>query len=208
MAESGKRAKGKTGPKLSPTERAIVRERIVNLDARGYGPTEIARRVGLAQSTVTRVLQKVQAEYNARSERITKVEVERKLVELRALKAELYEAWERSKSERQVSEQQKTEGAGANGGQGVEIRKTKLKKELRDGNVYYANAIRGVIKEENELMGLYPPKRTEHSGIDGGPIETTATIIRVPPKMDKAGWTAMPKPHGPPVDVDELPDDE
>jgi hypothetical protein len=38
----------------------------------------------------------------------------------------------------------------------------------------YANA-RAILKDEAELLGLYPPKRTELTGANGGPVQT-ATV--------------------------------
>ena len=34
-----------------------------------------------------------------------------------------------------------------------------------------------MLKDEAELMGLYPAKRTELSGTDGGPIQVETTVL-------------------------------
>lgn len=40
----------------------------------------------------------------------------------------------------------------------------------------YSNA-RAVLKDEAELLNLYPPKRTELTGKDGGPLQTETVVM-------------------------------
>jgi hypothetical protein len=134
-------------------------------------------------------------------------ERERKLDELRHIKRELSDAWERSKREREITETEKSDG-GCESGKGGASRKAKIRREGRDGNAVYATAILACIKEENELLYLYPPTRQKVSGPEGAPIQATATVayLQVPEKLTQEQWTAMPKPIAPPYESEE--DDE
>jgi hypothetical protein len=202
---------GKSGPKLTRVERAAAEARVLDLHYRYWSQEAIGLEVDLSQSQVSRILKKVEARYKrdaearvAAAEEGKQRERERKLDELRHIKRELSDAWERSKREREITETEKSDG-GCEGGKGGASRKAKIRREGRDGNAVYATAILACIKEENELLDLYPPTRQEVSGPEGAPIQATATVtfIQVPEKLTQEQWTAMPKPIEPPDESEE-----
>jgi hypothetical protein len=60
----------------------------------------------------------------------------------------------------------------------------------------YSNA-RAVLKDEAELLGLYPAKRTELTGKDGGPLE--AAVVELTDDERRAAVTAILSRLGTPV---------
>jgi hypothetical protein len=58
-------------------------------------------------------------------------------------------------------------------------------RHLAQRHALYARAVaagdlstaRAVLKDEAELLGLYPPKRTELTGKDGGPLQTETVVL-------------------------------
>jgi hypothetical protein len=202
----------KRGPKPGDTalKRLLRDQRMVELHVKGYREYEIAAEMKVSLSTVEKVLAKARkaAAHAITQEKI--VHVVKKIEELRVMRREYWAAWQRSQSERQITETEKSEGDGdgKRSRSGI-TKKAKIRREARDGTPSWLDGVQWCFEQEAKLLDLYPAARQEISGLEGGPIQTTATVIKVPGKLDEAAWAAMPKPVTPPDDAeDELDDDD
>jgi predicted transcriptional regulator len=202
---------GKRGPAPGDThlKRLVRDEEIVTLDLKGYRDYEIAKQMKVSVSTVEKVLAKARRAAVERMTQETIAHVVRKIEELRVMRREYWAAWERSQSERQITETEKSEGDGEGKGRGSGVtKKAKIRREGRDGTPSWLDGVQWCFEQEAKLLDLYPAARQEISGLEGGPIQTTSTVIKVPGKLDQATWSAMPKPIAPADDVNDEDDDD
>lgn len=163
---------GRRGPKLNPTERAIKRNRIVELALRNVSGAEIARREGVTRAYVCYILKVLQRKLDMEDRTKGKRIRQRLVARAEVREREALEAWERSKGVREISEQER--GGGGEGKAG----KVKLRREGRDGNPAFLREARENAQEVGKLLGAYPAERLEMTGAGGGPIEISRTERR------------------------------
>lgn len=98
---------------------------------------------------------------------------------------ELWEAWEKSKTDR-VIKGQKKKGVVLNGDnksdaiaqaaqQIINEIEQNIKTEGRNGNPAYISEIRAQLDDRRKLLGIYQPSRINLAGNNGGPIEVEHT---------------------------------
>lgn len=163
---------GATGPKFkSETQRLVVRERIVQLDARGHTQTQIARLiteefgVRISQPTAGAYLRAAREEALAESKEEVIDRRDKLLRELAEVQREAWAAFERGKkdSESETTEEalvkQFAKALGQDGKPKVKGEKLKLIKRIlrREGRLPPANYLSIVVecvKEKGRLLGL------------------------------------------------------
>src|SRR5262245_44950149 len=118
---------GKRGPRLSKTDRAIVRERIVRMHLDEIPGYEIAERVGVTPAYVSYVLKVLRRALDIQAIQGLDAVRQRQVAKLQSREREAMDAFRRSQSLREISQQETITGDKPG-------RKMKLKKESRDGN--------------------------------------------------------------------------
>ena len=101
---------------------------------------------------------------------------------------ELWEAWERSKTNqtlkftKQKGSIDKSQG-GENEGHEVKIKPTFMEKGSKEtvefGDYRYITEIRFQLMERRKLLGLYAPEKTELTGKDGQPLNPPAKVVNL-----------------------------
>lgn len=86
----------KGGAKFTDLEREMVKERVAALHLKGYTQTAIAKEVGVAQSMVCVYISQLKEEYRSRAVHHKGEQIQEKLEQFALLRAEAYQAWERS----------------------------------------------------------------------------------------------------------------
>lgn len=130
---------------------------------RGQYQTEIAEHLGVDQATVSRDLAELRKEWLERS--INHIDQKKaiELAKLDQLELTYWDAWERSGEPFKST----TEEEGGRYGP-----KTIEKTEERVGDPRFLDGILRCIERRCAIIGIDAPKRQEHSGLNGGPIET------------------------------------
>lgn len=140
----------KTGPKFTRVERAIIQAKIVRLELLGnYSQAQIAEKVGVTQSMVSRVLKRFRDDLKKQGLADADESRKRQLAKLDRLELEYLEGWERSQK----------------GGK-------------KAGSHQFLTGMLACVKERADLLGLYPPRKREITGAGGGPIQLTVTDKR------------------------------
>jgi arginine repressor len=88
---------------------------------------------------------------------------------------EAMDAWRASQEEHKVETTERIQKTGGNEGF-TEAMKALVRREGREGNVAYLNAIIGASQQIARLRGLYAPQRQEVSGPGGGAIQIDTAV--------------------------------
>ena len=172
-------ARKKPGPRLTKTERAVLRARVVEMSLAHVSGEVIAELVDVTPSYVSHIL-------SAYRKKLQVVSVENLLMERRAQIArfevvakEASLAWEKSKAAFESTTTQKSRktscsAKGSSRSGKDEQTRAILKRANRDGNPVFLK--RWIEAEDKiaQLKNLYPAKRLELTGVDGGPIQLSA----------------------------------
>lgn len=151
------------------------------LRQRFWTEQRIADHLGIERSTVSKMLDRVERRLAEELAQAALPIKSRQTAQLEHIASEAYEAWERSKEpaelERVVTAETSVVG-GALGDDGpvevtlpaVETRTTNESKG-QTGDPAHLNTAMKALADIREIWGLDAPKKNEHSGPGGGPIE-------------------------------------
>lgn len=158
-------------PKRTKAQRDLDIQEMVKLIRRGHTQREIAAKLGLARSQIAYDWKKVLVEVNA--DRPKDVGVI--LAQYRELKAEAWEAWERSKKDR---ERETTEAQSGTGSSKPKTKATKSK-EGRLPEAEYLKVVVKCLEAERTLENLDPAKSVKLGGDPANPlvVEVVETVV-------------------------------
>jgi len=168
----------KKGRRLNKFEREAHLSEVMRLYLRKVSKADIAKRLGVDRSQITYDVNAVEKKLKA--QQIDDLEQAKKmqLMELQYAKAELYEAWDKSKKVlwkkgRKLKGVESTQLPDMEGDEEkkapIYVERT-MQREQRYGDVRVMGKIVDIINLEAELLGTKAPKRLEHAGNDGGPV--------------------------------------
>ena len=140
------------------------RRRIAEMYLRGALQVDIAEELHIDQSTVSRDLKALQDEWRASALIDINEAKARELAKIDALEREYWDAWQESKHDAETWTSETKEGHQPY---------TKESKTAK-GQVGDASFLAGVmscITKRCQILGLDAPKKLEHTGADGGPVQ-------------------------------------
>jgi len=155
-----------SGRKRTKAQRDADLEKIASMHFRGLRQKEIAEKFGLTQAQISHDLKEIYKRMplvdRPKSDRYRK----RNLGELAEIKRECWDAWARSKQNKEVQIQEKStkeyKGKGGNAPTSpTESLKAALRSEEQCGNPAFLAEVRRAIQEENKLLGLCAPEENE-----------------------------------------------
>jgi hypothetical protein len=149
-------------------QRTIVlerRSRVAALYLAGMPQWEIAEKCQVADSQVSRDLTALRAAWRESAGTDIGAWIAKELAAIDNLERTYWLAWDRRCGQREItSTKRKGEGQEA-------ALEASLRKEGRDGNPEFLRGAMSCIERRCKLLGLDAPKKNEHTGKDGGPIE-------------------------------------
>lgn len=145
------------------------RQEASRLYLEGKTQLEIAEQLGVNQSVISRDLQFLRSLWRRVAVENVEEVMSQKLAELARIKRESWEQWHRSKLDATTLTVETVEGKE---GEPREVKRMQKKGQCGDSR-YVDTILRCVIKE-CELLGLDPPKRSELTGPNGGPVVLVA----------------------------------
>lgn len=144
------KAKGKRGPKFTPTQRVEVDQRIAELDRAGFNQYEIARDVKLTQPMVSGRLKKIREGYNTSILAERRAYVIEKLALLADIRKRAIIACEKSGEDLRRVLREELESVSGKGGYTKRAETT----EARTPAAEYMRIVLDTIKQEREMLGL------------------------------------------------------
>ena len=155
------------------------RREIASLYLQGKTQQAIAERLGMTRQMVGYDLKAIQRRWREDTSRNLDEDKARELAKLDELERTYWQGWEDSLE--QVTTETTSRavaggGAGGGGGGGVTERAV-IRREGKQGNPTYLRGVIDCIDRRCKLLGLDAPQKLEHSGVDGGPIQTDMTVI-------------------------------
>lgn len=149
-------SKNKRGMARTPVQREEALLTVANLSRRGYSQSEIASKMGVTQQQVSYDLQIIKKRYAAMQEEDFLAYRYEKILQLKDIRREAWEAWEKSKEDyRKLVQEDYTDSKGGTS--------TKIT-DITEGRIpanEFLKTILETLKEENELMGAYPTKKLD-----------------------------------------------
>jgi hypothetical protein len=144
---------------------------VAKLTLRGKSQYEIAREMNVNQSTVCRDIREIAKEWRRHAVRDLSEARGQELDRIGRLELECWDAWERSKQDRQVTT------TGRESGPQGDKDKAEIRKEGQAGDPRFLERIAWCISERCKILGLYSPVRHAHGGDPGAPpIEHTHSL--------------------------------
>ena len=147
------------------------RRNVANLYLRGAWQPEIAKEVGVSQSTISRDLAVVRRQWLKEASKDYDAKVAQELAKIDAVELEAWTEWKKSKererTKRMIKESRKGEVI-----QAIEETVT-VETLLPEGR--YLEIIQKCIARRCKLMGLDAPERHELTGADGGALSVVIT---------------------------------
>ncbi len=153
--------------KRTETEREADLAEVARLDRRGWSQREIAERMNVSQQQVCYDLKMLRRRYAAAQKPETAAAVEEKRQQFREVRKEAWDAWERSKENREREVKEKI--SGILGGEASATQKLKAVRTI-EGRLpenEYLRTILMTLREEAELDALYPPKKIAPTNPEG-----------------------------------------
>jgi hypothetical protein len=159
MAKRG-RKKGKSASRNS-FEIKDRREKVSRYMLMGWWHSRIATELGVSRQTITGDVKAIKEAFDkAQIINVTALK-QKQLAELEVLKAEAWEAWERSKNVR-VTKQGKQTSKGE---------EKSIRQEDRVGERGFITEIREILDDRAEIVGMAPPKQVNLNDISKRPID-------------------------------------
>ena len=163
--------------KRTPIQIEDDRREIASLYLQGKTQQAIAERLGMTRQMVGYDLKAIQRRWREDTSRNLDEDKARELAKLDELERTYWQGWEDSLE--QVTTETTSRavaGGGAGGGVGVTERAA-IRREGKQGNPTYLRGVIDCIDRRCKLLGLDSPQKLEHSGVDGGPIQTDMKVI-------------------------------
>lgn len=156
----------------SATEVERDKLKIANMYLRGIYQAEIAEQIGLSQSTVSRHLHEMQAQWMASSLVDINERKAQEVAKIDQLEREYYEAWTRSQLDAEVKTT-RARGKRIKDNKPIpeEVEQTE-RREGRTGNPAFLAGVQWCIEQRCKIFGLYAPEKlqwqseAEAAGID------------------------------------------
>jgi len=176
---------------MAETRQAAQRDRdrkiIAELYLKGLAQWDIADQVKVDQSTVSRDLTFIRAQWRKDTLFDFNEAKNRELARIDLLELTNWEAWERSLEEFRSKSIKQRAAKIERQGQEDETRITPIesisKAEGRNGDPRFLQGVQWCIERRCKILGIDAPAKLEHTGAGGGPIEQTLIIL--PAKDDK-----------------------
>lgn len=140
------------------TELERRRQLIAERYLRGEYQTTIAEALGIDQATVSRDLKALRAAWLASAIRDFDAARAEELAKIDAVEAEYWQAWERSKKDKEIAVQE-TDGTQDEKTKRPRIKKAYLRKEGQSGNPAYLAGVLTCIERRCKILGLDAPER-------------------------------------------------
>jgi transposase len=156
-------------PRWSQQDKFRIAERrktVASLYLQGKFQHEIAKEVKVDRGTVSRDLTAIEAEWLKSGVMDLNAAKARALAKIDEIERE---AWNAFKQSRQDGETMEVTGT-TQGGKG-KPEKVKKVTHRQHGDSRFLALILDCVKQRCEILGLDAPKKLEHGGIDGGPIQ-------------------------------------
>lgn len=168
-----------TGRRRGTTEIIRDRRRIADLYLQGWTQADIAEDVGRGIGTVNRDLKAIQAQWidsalidfdEAKAKELAKVD---------RLEREYWDAWERSKENKEVTTKEQTKGAGVVGDGKIKAQK---RSEGQVGHAAFLTGVQWCIERRCKIIGIDAAIKQEHSGMiivkgsNGGTVDPTKEL--------------------------------
>ena len=161
--------------KRTPIQIEDDRREIASLYLQGKTQQAIAERLGMTRQMVGYDLKAIQQRWREDTSRNLDEDKARELAKLDELERTYWQGWEDS-LEQVTTETTSRAVAGGGAGGGVTERAA-IGREGKQGNPAYLRGVMECIGRRCKLLGLDSPQKLEHSGKDGGPIQTDMKVI-------------------------------
>lgn len=138
-------------------EIADRRKHVAEMYLKGQGQLEIAEKLNVDQSTISRDLKAIHEEWRLSAIRDFDLAKQIELERINRLEQEYWEAWEKSKSEKQISNKKSSKRSTSSQPDYVEIQ---VRTEQREGEARYLQGIQWCISERCRILGLHENKQT------------------------------------------------
>lgn len=149
------------GPKRSPVQREQDKATIARMLLQGKTHQDIANFLELDRSMVSREIKLIRNEWKASSLRDFDESRGEKVAELELIKAELWQAWQESKQQKESTLKEQIASLGGGIGDEADKRiKVATRHQSATGDVSYLSGVVNCIKEQSKLLGLYPEEGT------------------------------------------------
>jgi hypothetical protein len=139
------------------TEIAARRQQVATRYLQGEYQTTIAKDLGVDTATISRDLAAIRAAWLASTIRDFDAAKAEELAKIDAVEREYWQAWERSKKDKEVATQE-TDGLDAQTRK-PKIKKVTLRKEGQSGNPAYLVGVLACIDKRCKILGLDAPTR-------------------------------------------------
>lgn len=156
---------GQTGPKFTKTERKQKMFEIAKLDRRGYTLHEISKRVGMSYVMVHKYLKKIQKTYETATILTHDYKVQEMISKKLEILKELWEAWERSKEDKERIEEEEVSYDDEDS-YNSNSTKTKTIREGRLPEVQYMKLARDILKDICAITGMSLPEFANVSHVE------------------------------------------
>jgi len=151
------------------------RRNVANLYLQGAWQPEIARQVGVSQSTISRDLAVVRRQWLKEASRDYDAKVAEELAKIDAVELEAWTEWNKSKDRKRAKKTTKE----SRKGQKVQSVEETTTIETLLPEARYLEIIEKCIARRCKLLGLDAPERREVTGAEGGPIQIeTVEVIK------------------------------
>ena len=152
------------------------RREIASLYLQGKTQQAIAERLNMTRQMVGYDLKAIQRRWREDTSRNLDEDKARELAKLDELERTHWQAWEDS-LEQVTTESSARTTSGRGNGDGSVTEQAAIRREGKQGNPAYLRGVMECIDRRCKLLGLDSPQKLEHSGVDGGPIQTDMKVI-------------------------------
>ena len=158
-------------PKRTKFQIEDERREIASLYLQGKTQQAIAERLDLSRQQIGYDLKAIQRRWREDTARDLDTDKSRELAKIDELERTYWQAWEDS------LEQVTTETSSLVNSAKDSRNRATIRREDKQGNPAYLRGVMECIDRRCKLLGLDSPQKLEHSGKDGGPIQTDMKVI-------------------------------
>lgn len=165
-------------PKRTDFEREYDYRRITDLYLQGKFQSEIATILGVSQQQVSYDLAAIQRRWRTDTAINLDEAKQKELARVDKLERTYWDAWERSLEEKVKTRTEQSTNGKATGKDGDigKTAKASVEKESLLGNPAYLAGVMSCIERRCKMLGIDAPLRNEHTGKNGGPVETESRV--------------------------------
>lgn len=153
-------------PRRSKAELTETRSRVAHLYLKGLSQRDIAEAVGISRDMVVHDLEAIRTEWKRSAIFDFNLAEQMQLAKIDVVEKEMWDAWERSKANRDVTVTRQRRRSLPAAGDAVldNIAEAIKRTEQRDADPRFMQVIMDCIKERNKILGLYAAQEIRHSG--------------------------------------------